>query len=146
MCYNVIFCRLNFPWLCILLYICEKWSVLLTLTPLTTWKLAWVSDKTVCWLHLWSYATAWVYARCLIWHVDNPTMHYLTRIPRNTQPKPYTHYVLIEWLILKIGHVNEYPTMHYFGIPRHTQSMMAYKILTEYFWKSQWKIALWECC
>ena len=29
------------------------------------------------------------------------------------------------------GHVIEYPTMHYFGIPRHTQSL----ILTEYFWK-----------
>ena len=25
-----------------------------------------------------------------------------------------------------IGHVNEYPTMHYFGNPRHTQSMVAY--------------------
>ena len=24
------------------------------------------------------------------------------------------------------GHVNEYPTMHYFGIPWHTQSMIAY--------------------
>ena len=23
-----------------------------------------------------------------------------------------------------IGDVNEYPTMHYFGIPRHTQSMI----------------------
>ena len=32
-----------------------------------------------------------------------------------------------------IGHVYEYPIMHYFGIPRHTQSMIAYKILTEYF-------------
>ena len=30
-----------------------------------------------------------------------------------------------------IGHVNEYLTMHYFGNPRHTQSMLAYKILTE---------------
>ena len=39
-----------------------------------------------------------------------------------------------------IGHVNEYPTMHYFGNPRHTQSMIAYIILTEYFWKFQWKI------
>ena len=28
-----------------------------------------------------------------------------------------------------IGHVNGYRTMHYFGIPRHTQSMMAYMIL-----------------
>ena len=24
--------------------------------------------------------------------------------------------------------------------------MIAYRILTEYFWKFQWKIALWECC
>ena len=36
-----------------------------------------------------------------------------------------------------VGHVNEYPTMHYFGNPRHTQSMIAYMILTEYFWKFQ---------
>ena len=36
-----------------------------------------------------------------------------------------------------IGHVNEYPSMHYFGIPRHTQSIIAYTILTKYFWKSQ---------
>ena len=34
-----------------------------------------------------------------------------------------------------IGNVNEYPSMHCFGIQRHTQSMIAYKILTEYFWK-----------
>ena len=32
-------------------------------------------------------------------------------------------------------HVNKNPTMHYIGIPRHTQSMAAYE--TEYFWKSQ---------
>ena len=38
---------------------------------------------------------------------------------------------------MSIGHVNEYPTMHYFGVPRHTQSMIAYKILTEYFWEFQ---------
>ena len=30
--------------------------------------------------------------------------------------------------------------MHYFGIPRYTQSMIAYKISTEYLWKSQWKL------
>ena len=36
-----------------------------------------------------------------------------------------------------MGHVNNHPTIHYFGIPRHTQSMIAYKILTEYFWKFQ---------
>ena len=48
---------------------------------------------------------------------------------------------------VSIGHVNEYPnpTMYYFGNPRHTQSMTAYMILTEHFWKFQWKIALWEC-
>ena len=28
--------------------------------------------------------------------------------------------------IKSIGHVNEYPTMHYFGNPGHTQSMIAY--------------------
>ena len=38
---------------------------------------------------------------------------------------------------LAIGHVNEYPTMHYYGIPIQTQSMIAYKTLTEYFWKYQ---------
>ena len=31
-----------------------------------------------------------------------------------------------------IRHANEYPTMHYLGIPRHPQSMNACKILTEY--------------
>ena len=36
-----------------------------------------------------------------------------------------------------IEYVNEYPTMRYFGIPRHTQSMIACRILTEYFWKFQ---------
>ena len=30
---------------------------------------------------------------------------------------------------LLIGPANEYPTMHYIGIPRHTLSMKAYKIL-----------------
>ena len=32
--------------------------------------------------------------------------------------------------------------MHYSIVPRHTQTMIAYKVLTEYFWKSQWKTAL----
>ena len=40
----------------------------------------------------------------------------------------------------EIGHVNDYPSMHYFGNSRHTQQMLVYKILTEYFWKLQWKI------
>ena len=31
-----------------------------------------------------------------------------------------------------IRHVYEYPTMYYVGKPRHTQSMIAYMILTEY--------------
>ena len=34
-------------------------------------------------------------------------------------------------LCISIGHVKEYPTMHCFEIPRHTQSMIAFKILTE---------------
>ena len=36
--------------------------------------------------------------------------------------------------------------MHYFGIPRHTQSVIAYNILSEYSWKFQRKIALLEFC
>ena len=40
-------------------------------------------------------------------------------------------------LLILIVHVNEYPTMHYFVLPRHTQSMIAYMILTKYFWKFQ---------
>ena len=28
----------------------------------------------------------------------------------------------------QIGYIDEYPTMHYLGIPRHTHSMIAYKI------------------
>ena len=35
--------------------------------------------------------------------------------------------------IKKIGHVYEYPTMHNIGISRHSQSMIACMILTEYF-------------
>ena len=38
---------------------------------------------------------------------------------------------------LATGRVNEYPKMHYHGIPRNTQSIIAYKILIEYFWKFQ---------
>ena len=37
-------------------------------------------------------------------------------------------------VFVAIDHDNEYPTMHYFGNPRHIQSMIAYMILTEYFW------------
>ena len=40
-------------------------------------------------------------------------------------------------IVSLIGHVNEYPTMHYFVIPSYSQSMIAYRyiILTAYFWK-----------
>ena len=36
-----------------------------------------------------------------------------------------------------IGHFNELPTMYYFGNHRLTQSMIAYMIFTECFWKFQ---------
>ena len=42
--------------------------------------------------------------------------------------------------LIVIRHVNEYPTMHYFGNPKHTQSMIAYKTLTEYIWEHSVKI------
>ena len=35
----------------------------------------------------------------------------------------------------QIGYVNEYPTMHYSGIPRHTPSMKAYMIFYRVFLK-----------
>ena len=47
---------------------------------------------------------------------------------------------------LKIRYFNEYPTMHYFGNPRHSESMKAYVIWAEYFWEFQSKTAFWECC
>ena len=54
--------------------------------------------------------------------------------------------VICMYFLLAVAHVNQYPKIHYFGNPRHTQSMIAYIIiLTEYFWKFQRKIALWEC-
>ena len=39
-------------------------------------------------------------------------------------------------ILEQIGRVNEYPTMHYFGNSIHTRFMIAYMILTEYFWNS----------
>ena len=45
---------------------------------------------------------------------------------------------VLEWqqTCYSTGHVNEYPTMHYYGNPSHAQSMIAYTILTECFWNS----------
>ena len=40
---------------------------------------------------------------------------------------------LMMLFLVTIGHANEYPTMRYFGNPRHTQSIITSKILTEYF-------------
>ena len=50
--------------------------------------------------------------------------------------KLFDHRQLIATFI-RIEHVNEYPIMLYFGIPRDAQSMIAYKILTECFWNFQ---------
>ena len=45
---------------------------------------------------------------------------------------PYIRLFL--FLNLRIGHVKNYPTIHYFGNPGHTQSMIAsMTLLTEYF-------------
>ena len=38
----------------------------------------------------------------------------------------------------------EYPTMHYFRIPIHILAMIV-MFLIVYFWKTQFKIALWVC-
>ena len=55
----------------------------------------------------------------------------------NCKNKPNRNVTSQGQIHISKGHVNEYPTTHYFGIPRHTQSMIAYKILAEYFWKFQ---------
>ena len=65
----------------------------------------------------------------------------LTELPRKS---PLTR--LIKITNNMIGRVNEYTTMHYFINPGRALSMIAYMILTEYFWKVQRKIELWECC
>ena len=41
----------------------------------------------------------------------------------HTNVSPDNPFTLIHWHI--IGNVNEYPTMHYFGNPRHTQSIVS---------------------
>ena len=51
---------------------------------------------------------------------------------------------LSDGTMLSIRHVNEYPTMHEFKIPKYTRSKIAYKVLTEYLWKFQCKITVWE--
>ena len=50
-----------------------------------------------------------------------------------------TDEILFKYFTLTMRHVNvnEYPTMHYFGNSRHTQTLIAYMILTEYLWKFQ---------
>ena len=48
---------------------------------------------------------------------------------------------IVEQLI-SIGHINEYPT----NDALFRNFLTHCEILTEYFWKFQWKIALWECC
>ena len=53
-----------------------------------------------------------------------------TELPRRS---PSTRLIIIANNMM--GHANEYPKMHYFRNPGHTQSMIAYMILTEYFWK-----------
>ena len=64
----------------------------------------------------------------LLYYVYNSKSTYLLIIYQSPRGKP----CMISDT-LSIGHVNQYRGMHYFGIPRHTKSMIAYKILTKYF-------------
>ena len=58
------------------------------------------------------------------------------------------HFPAIVWcLVAVLSKVNmALCTMHYLGIPRHTHSMIIYKILTEFIGQFKQRIALWECC
>ena len=107
-------------------------------------------------LVLFGHETIWLPAmRC---HPDEIKiiLRFMRSISKRRQPHFYDNCKTMLFLVSSgylrqlasslIGPVNECPTMHYFGNPRHTQSMIAYVILTEYFWKFQGKVALWECC
>ena len=59
------------------------------------------------------------------------SLHYFAAKTAAFQVSEYEFHIYPR--LVNIGHVNEYPTMHYFGFPRHTSSMIAYKILTECF-------------
>ena len=50
---------------------------------------------------------------------------------------PQHNHCCSENKMMWIGHANEYPTMHHFGNPGQTQSIIA---VTEYFWKLQLKL------
>ena len=43
---------------------------------------------------------------------------------------------------ISIGRVKEHPLKHYFRIPRHTKSIIAYKIAVRVFLGIAW----WKCC
>mgnify|MGYP001800150585 FL=1 len=50
------------------------------------------------------------------------------------------HSVVTYHFCFPIGHVTKHSTMCYFGISRHTQSLTAYKMLTQYFWDSRFQL------
>ena len=70
--------------------------------------------------------------------------HKLTHPPTHNKQAARQNQAALK-TILNYKACKEHPTMHYFGNPRYIQSMTAYNILTEYFLKFQYKIALWEC-
>ena len=66
-------------------------------------------------------------------------MFYMDEIPKHSISPANTF-----WRLLKLAHVLQNATMHKFQIARHSKSMKAYEILTEYFWGLQSEVALWE--
>ena len=110
-------------------------------------------NSTQCWQH-WINNYLSMYLNCVWWGVDG--FHNWTHLFFGSGCHQYLAQhcwsivllfllscqtvLFLKWL------VNEYPTMHYFGNPGHTQSKGSIMILTEYFWKFLWKIALWEFC
>ena len=67
-----------------------------------------------------------------LWLVEFGAKRFIASIGSTVHVSASLHFTL-NFLVDGIGHVNEYTTMHYFGNPRYTQSMIAYMILTKCF-------------
>ena len=68
-----------------------------------------------------------------VWSIPLGRMTMIS-IPTGSLTEIYRRVLQYHYLV-SIRHVNEHPIYHYFGNPRHAQSIIAYKNSTEYFWK-----------
>ena len=99
-----------------------------SITPLKSCNLSWIwltSESRSCHKHTiqQSITIPVDYSNCL--------QHTISRLGLRCRSRSMIK--AYYWVIHSIGHVNEYPTMYYSWNPGHTQSMIAYMILTGNF-------------